>query len=129
MTFTASIAREIESRFGNGEPFSKYDLVNISNAVGKADRAITHVLRDMEGRGALRIIGELKMRHGGTRPSKVYARIAATQMVPPADYRKNRSGGEEYERAAKQREAYINDCGIRLHEVLDGMTRARMQHV
>ena len=123
MTFTNTIAREIEARFGSGEHFTKYDLVNVSNEVGKSERAITHVLREMGERGGLRIVGELKNTNGGT-PSKIYARIQGSQLVPPADYRTRYHA--DYQRESNEKEAYRNQCGVRLHEVLNGMTRARL---
>lgn len=123
-TFTNAIAREIESRFGNGEPFSKFDLENVSNAAGKADRAITHVLREMHRRDGLTIVGETQKRKGGTQPSKIYARIVGARLVPDPEYRK--FSHQEWQRETNMKEARLNECGIRLHQVLDGMTRARM---
>lgn len=78
MTFTNAIAREIEARFPNGETMTKYDFTDVAESFGKPERSITHVLREMAERGGLRIVGELKTRNGGTRPSKVYARIPAS---------------------------------------------------
>lgn len=122
-TFTAFIAREIESRYPNGEPFTKSDLVSISNQFGKNEKAITHVLRDMHERGGLRIVGELKTRSGCTKPSKVYARIPSAKLVAEASYRKKR---EDYKREVNEKEAKLNRCGVRLHEVvMVGWDRAR----
>lgn len=117
-TFTNHIAREIEARFST-EKFTKNDLVNVANSFGKNDKSITHVLREMHARGALRIVGIMK-RKGGTQPSKIYARIPSVPMVST----QKKASAEENRSRAEMKEAQLNECGIRLHEALDRMTRA-----
>lgn len=123
MTFTNAIAKHIEATFPNGETMTKYDFVGVAKEFGKPDRSITHVLREMGARGGLRIVGELKNSNGGG-PTTKYARILGALLVPPADYRK--FSRQEWQRETNEKAALASECAMRLHEVLDKMTRARM---
>ena len=122
-TFTEAIADHIDAVFPNGETMTKYDFTDVAESFGKPCKSITHVLRAMEERGGLRIVGELKNVHGGS-STKKYARIPGAQLVPPADYRTRYH--EDYQREIREKEVYANECGVRLHEVLDGMTMVRL---
>jgi len=122
-TFTAAIGREIDAKFPNGEQFTKFDFMHIAEEFGKNGRSITYVFRDMEKRGGLRIAGEMKVRKAGTQPSKVYALVSSENLLSNSKYSK--FSNDELRRELKRKEAHLNDCGIRLHEVLDGMTRSR----
>ena len=122
-TFTAAIGLVIESTYGNGEKFSRSDFFDLAKEYGKANKAITHVLREMEQRGGLRIAGTIKSKNGGS-PTTFYARIAGTKLVPDANYRKFVRA--DWKRDINEKAEYANQCGIRLHEVLDRMTLARL---
>lgn len=123
ITFTSAIAAHIEANYADGQSFNNHNLTDIAEAYGKPINSITHVLRKMATRGALKIVGERKNISGGT-ATKVYAWIPGTQLVPPADYRKRCHAN--YLKSAEDKFEHMNQCGIHLHEVLNAMTRARL---
>src|SRR4030065_608372 len=108
-TFTAAIVREINARFEPGAHFTKHDLVKVGNSFGKNDRSIVYVLRELEKRGGLNIVGEMPVKRAGTQPSKIYALVSSAKLVGCSKYSK--FSNEEWKREMKRKEDYANQCG------------------
>lgn len=123
-TFTNQIAREIEARFPSDEKFTKYDFLQIAKGFGKNDKSVSYVLCQMEKKNLLSIVGKMPVKRGGTRPSNIYARVLGVKLVN--EKFGNKFSKDEWQREINKKAAFANQCGIRLHEVLDGMTNARL---
>lgn len=116
-TFSAALRADLEERFGDGEEFNTFDFYPLAERMGKPHKAVTHTLRDMCGKGLIEQTHELHNRHGGG-PTKCYTIVPGAQIAlkTPRDYQL-----EAVRRAHAQ-----NLAAIRLHQIMDGITRQRL---
>lgn len=115
--FSEALRADIEERFGNGEAFTTFDFYPLAEQHGKPHKAVTHTLRDMCTKGLLAQTREQTNRHGGG-PTKCYTIVPGAQLALKTP--------RDYQREAAEAAQRTNLAGIKLHAILDNITRARL---
>lgn len=116
-TFSEALRADIEARFGNGAVFTTFDFYPLADQHGKPHKAVTHTLRDMCAKGLLEQAREQTNKHGGG-ATKCYTKKPGAQLALKTP--------RDYQIEAAQAAHRMNLAGIKLHSILDNITRARV---
>lgn len=115
--FSEALRADIEARFGNGEAFTTFDFYPLAEQHNKPHKAVTHTLRDMCTKGLLELQREQTNRHGGG-ATKCYTVVPGAQLALKTQ--------RDYQIEAAQAAHRMNLAGIKLHEIMNNITRARI---
>lgn len=115
--FSEALRADIEARFGNGEAFTVFDFYPLTEQHGKPHKSVTHTLRDMATKGLLEIVGKRTNPHGGG-ATKCYTVVPGAQLALKTP--------RDYQIEAAQAAHRTNLAGIKLHEIMNNITRARL---
>lgn len=116
-TFSVAIRADIAERFADGEEFNTFDFYALAERLGKPHKSVTHTLRDLCKKGLIEQTREQTNQHGGG-TTKCYTAVPGAQLKPKTP--------RDYQIEAAQRARTMNLAGIRLHAILNNITRARL---
>lgn len=116
-TFSEALRADIETRFGDGEVFNTFDFYSLAERHGKPHKSVTHTLRDMCSKGLIELMREQANPHGGGL-TKCYTIVPGAQLALKT--------ARDYQKEAAETAQRMNTAGIRLHAIMDNITRSRL---
>lgn len=108
------IKKQIPLRFGRGKCFSALDFADLAVQFNSRFAAVTQVLAGLESKKLICVVGWIRSKRGGY-PRKIY-KLSSVCSLSVAAYRDRILETEEANTA----------CALRLHAVLDKITRVNL---
>lgn len=109
-----AVRQSIAADYSDDQPFTVLDFHDQAKQFGKSAKSAMHILRDMDKKGLIRVVGEQVNVHGGGN-TKRYVKVPGAIHTPKT--------GPDYQRELVERSNLMRLCANNLQAALDLITR------